>query len=454
MIVMRRFLATLTRYGFVTILLASSGTAHCEEDAFSKWAAAHAVPLTTVEPSEDLSDLLPLKSMIGKARVVALGEPMHGAHESMAFRNRLIRFLVEQMGFTAVALESGFTESSNARSFVEGGDGDAETAAQTGLPWLSQYLETGQLLQWMRDYNTAAASRGHRKIGLYGIDIPAGGRLSGPRLTIDSALKFLSRADPTTAQKIRDSLSGGLPGTESQELGPLSAVTQMEFDTSIQAIAKAMQKSRKSLIAGSSDEEYRWALHNLDAARQIAKCLPITPSTPPPGTSVRLWARLEACRDAAMAENVQWALKNEGRQGRLLVFAHLGHVMNSKEDGRRMAEVREKPPLMGFHLRREYGKDLYIIAMATATTSGGLPTAKPVETDSIESALAGLGLPLMFLDVRVARQNKEAFAWLSTPRGIDANVSAHILITPSTAVDAFFFVNTLTPAILSSDKAP
>lgn len=54
--------------------------------------------------------------MIGKARVVALGEPMHGAHEPMAFRNRLIRFVVEQMGFTAVALESGFTESINSRS--------------------------------------------------------------------------------------------------------------------------------------------------------------------------------------------------------------------------------------------------------------------------------------------------------------------------------------------------
>jgi hypothetical protein len=29
-----------------------------------------------------------------------------------------------------------------------------------------------------------------------------------------------------------------------------------------------------------------------------------------------------------------------------------------------------------------------------------------------------------------------------------------MLITLSTAVDAFVFVNTLTPAILSSDKAP
>jgi hypothetical protein len=128
--------------------------------------------------------------------------------------------------------------------------------------------------------------------------------------------------------------------------------------------------------------------------------------------------------------------------------------MAAKEDGRRMANVREKPAMMGFHLRRAYGKDLYIIMLVCATTSGGLLTAKPLEEGSIESTLTGVGLPLMFLDVRMARQNKEALTWLSTRRSFDANVSSQGLITLSTAVDAFVFVNTLTPAVMSSDKAP
>jgi erythromycin esterase len=126
---------------------------------------------------------------------------MHGAHEPLAFRNRLFRFLVERMGFTAIALESGFTESISARSFIEGSEGDAETAARTGLSWQSPYSENRELIQWMRDYNAAAPSAGHRKIRLYGIDTTAGGRKSGPWLVIDSALTFLSRADPTIAQK-------------------------------------------------------------------------------------------------------------------------------------------------------------------------------------------------------------------------------------------------------------
>jgi erythromycin esterase-like protein len=65
---------------------------------------------------------------------------MHGAHEPLAFRNRL-SFLVERMGFTAIELESGFTESISARSFIERGEGDAETATRTGLgSWLIQLI--------------------------------------------------------------------------------------------------------------------------------------------------------------------------------------------------------------------------------------------------------------------------------------------------------------------------
>jgi hypothetical protein len=74
--------------------------------------------------------------------------------------------------------------------------------------------------------------------------------------------------------------------------------------------------------------------------------------------------------------------------------------------------------------------------------------------DSLHYTLAGVGLPFMLLDLRMARQNKEALAWLSTQRALDANISTNSLVTPATAFDGLFFVNRLTPAIPSSDKAP
>jgi len=195
----RRFLETAARLGLRSILLACSAIAHCDADTFAKWAADHALPVTTIDSEGNDSDLLPFRSAIGAAHIVALGEPAHGVHEPLAFRNRLFRFLVEKMGFTAIALESGFTESISARSFIEGGEGDAETAARTGLSsGFGRYLENRKLIQWMRDYNVAASSAGHRRIRLYGIDLTAGARVSGPRRAINSALTFLTPAIPSS----------------------------------------------------------------------------------------------------------------------------------------------------------------------------------------------------------------------------------------------------------------
>lgn len=77
------------------------------QSAFVRWVDASARPFNSSEPGANRQDLEAFKQIIGSARVVALGEPTHGVEEPLAFRNRVIRFLVEQMGFTAVALRPG-----------------------------------------------------------------------------------------------------------------------------------------------------------------------------------------------------------------------------------------------------------------------------------------------------------------------------------------------------------
>jgi len=45
-------------------------------------------------------DLQPQRNIIGDAQVVAFGKPIHGGHEPLAMRNRLIRYGITQLGFT------------------------------------------------------------------------------------------------------------------------------------------------------------------------------------------------------------------------------------------------------------------------------------------------------------------------------------------------------------------
>lgn len=440
---MQRLLATATRHALGILLLVSSGIAHCEDDAFSKWTAAHAVPLATLEPDTDFSDLRALKSVVGDARVVALGETTHGAHEPLAFRNRLIRFLVEEMGFTAVALELGFLESGSVDSFVRGGPGDAQSVivAQSARQQVP-YVQNAELIQWMRDHNVAAAAAGRRKIRFYGMDLTTGGRVNGPRRAIDHALAYLSLADEEAADRIRSSLGDRLPPLDDWKWGMLSQPALVALDDTIPKIAQAMARNRSDLIAHSPVEEYRWAQHNLEATRQLAKCFHVT--TPLSFKDMKEGARVMACRGQAMAENVRWVVENEGPKGRVLVFAHNSHVISGRHDGTRWVAVSEKPLTMGAHLRRAFGKRLLIIATSSVAAAEGFPKARPIE-GSIDDELALVGLPRMFLDLRMARQDPAALAWLSQPRPL-RELRSHSSITPSTAVDVFVFIDRLTLA--------
>src|SRR5262245_24079887 len=115
----------LVAVAFAGSLMCAHPGAQQSNAGFERWAKAHAIQLQTVELKSDLGDMRQLKSLIGAARVVALGEPAHGAHEPLAFRNRLLRYLVEESGFTAIAIESGLPESRPIHDFVAGGPGDA-----------------------------------------------------------------------------------------------------------------------------------------------------------------------------------------------------------------------------------------------------------------------------------------------------------------------------------------
>ncbi|HET6263158.1 MAG TPA: erythromycin esterase family protein, partial [Chloroflexia bacterium] len=121
------------------------------------WLREHAVPLRTAEPSDDYSDLLPLKELIGDARIVALGEATHGSREFFTMKHRILRFLVQEMGFTVLAFEDGWPEALSVDEYVLGGPGSPEDAVRDLLYWPWETREVVEMVEWMRAYN---ASRG------------------------------------------------------------------------------------------------------------------------------------------------------------------------------------------------------------------------------------------------------------------------------------------------------
>ena len=68
---------------------------HADNNVVSAWLRDHARRLRTLDPADaDVTDLAPLREIVGDARVVAIGESMHRVHEFCRLRDRMLRFLV------------------------------------------------------------------------------------------------------------------------------------------------------------------------------------------------------------------------------------------------------------------------------------------------------------------------------------------------------------------------
>ncbi len=65
----------------VTVELAATTTTQNASEAFVAWAREHAIPIATSEPGRGFEDLQPIKTLVGDARIVGLGESVHSAHE-------------------------------------------------------------------------------------------------------------------------------------------------------------------------------------------------------------------------------------------------------------------------------------------------------------------------------------------------------------------------------------
>src|SRR5262245_55595878 len=114
--------------------------------SFLAWASRSLHPLATAETSVNYSDLTPLRKMIGSAKLVALSEAVHQGAEPLAFRNLMLKYLVEEHGFTAIAIESGLTESQVVYDYVLGGSGDLKSVMTQGFSWTFDSLPQNEAL--------------------------------------------------------------------------------------------------------------------------------------------------------------------------------------------------------------------------------------------------------------------------------------------------------------------
>jgi erythromycin esterase len=406
-----------------------------EEARFIDWAQGAAKPL-------DNDRLL---AGVSGARLVALGEFTHGAHEPLALRNRLIGLLAQRGMIGAVALESGFIEGRRLNAYVMGGPGDAATVARRFLTWgFGHFAENVELLEQLRRFN---ARPGVSKVSLFGMDMPGGDdrTMGDGAIAVSDAIAYLTTAATPGASQLVASLR---PFSHDLSCAGYFARTPAEREALGEAAARLVGyigANRDALINASSAEETAWAEQGAHLFRRLVAMFQAWPSDNVAGETPNGMFPPSQIRDKAMADNALWLLDRLAPSRGMLVFAANGHVWPQPSLEPMYPGFPGPLTNLGQYLKARLGAGMKVIVTGAGAKPPGAG-GKPNSADTLAGALARVGPDAFMLDVC----NAPSPSWIDRPHDFGDNMGAPYVMRPRKAFDVVAFFPRTSRAIAAS----
>ncbi|MGH3975257.1 MAG: erythromycin esterase family protein, partial [Pseudonocardiaceae bacterium] len=369
-----------------------------------------AVPLRTLDPADpDISDLAVLRELVGDARVVCLGESAHGVSEYYQLKDRVLRFLVSELGFSAFVMESGFPEGLAVNDWVLGAAGDLEQIASTGITYgFGDCAEMRAQLQWMRDWNAQHDSA----VRFYGMDAP--GSFATPRPVVEACL---ARLPPRSEDEALLALAD--LGEQFQAHARHQAMTPADRQRLSHGLADLVERAS----AGRDDIAYRCALG--------AQCLD------------DYLVNGRNSRDELMADTIGWIL---AREQRIVVGAHNMHIQRGLLLNGAAALGKILAPLLGDDMvvigtTRACGHlpELHFAGNPSRPVSASLEEIPPPPPHTVDALMDTAGHPLHLVDLHRVPPERLAAATAMCAGSLVVDLD------PMQAFDALVHVRYLTP---------
>ncbi|MFG3490063.1 erythromycin esterase family protein [Streptomyces sp. NPDC047972] len=358
-------------------------------DEVTSWLARNALPLSSLTAGMPTADLQPLKSVLDGVRIVGLGEATHGTSEFFRLKHRLLEFLVEEMGFTVLAMEASASAGPAVDAYVRQGVGDAaQVLAGLGF-WTWRTREVLGVIEWMRAYNRGRPEG--QKVRFVGIDPQ---RCDRSLAVVGS---FLRKVAPdreagllSTLRVLADAYPGSQPDPQRRLVRDAEELLAFLRGHGPGA-ADAIRHTR--ILLQAADLVTRARQHTVFAAR-----------------------------DRFMAEAVEELLDDPSI--RIALWAHNGHIAKSRHG--------DAIPAMGQHLHARYGDAYYALGLLFGSGSfrarrmwpgpwsrprAGAPVANrvgPARPGTVEAWLAAASPGDHLVDLRSAATAPKAVReWLN-----------------------------------------
>ncbi|MCP5343313.1 MAG: erythromycin esterase family protein [Pseudomonadales bacterium] len=391
--------------------------------------------------------------MIGSAKIVAFGESLHSASEPMAFRNRLIRYLVEELGFTAVILESGLVESRTLNDYVTFGIGSFDDAMADGFSnGFEQFRMNHELVHWLRAHN-AGLPENAPKVQIFGMDVSGSpgnlGAKRKPDTALTFALNYLDGVDSEKARQFHNRIDSYLPILAStNNYGVLPSSQRDALSAVIEDLISLLERRQLDHVELSSEYDQAWAERAAISARQVDSWFRRMPPDWTLADGLAWTSEAQIIRDRLMADNLDWILSFLPENSKVFVFASSPHLSALKYDNPNWMDIPEERSYtsipFGAYAKARHGSDyvnilnmLYEgqIYFCQATNPTPLDIGNPSESWG-ETAFANLGEDEYLLDLRSAPL--EAAKWLELVKD-----HRNFRVSTSGAFDILYYVRSI-----------
>jgi erythromycin esterase len=348
------------------------------------WLKNNYTPINTVKAGSGFEDLLPLKQMIGNARIVGLGENTHGSSEVFLMKHRLVEFLATEMGFNIFSIEANMPEAYKLDNYIIKGEGDPKSLLKGMYFWTWNTQEVLDMIYWMKQFNT----NGTTKIHFTGFDMQY---YMG---SVQNLTDYANKYNIVLKAKI-DSVSSLFEKLKLKGAKAIESKDEIKYiKDKCENLHTYLIDNVNNIIHNSDTGNYKWLVQN---STVLIQCLEL---------ALRANSGF-TYRDESMANNVKWILENNP-DSKIVLWAHNGHI--TKQKGH-----------LGYFLNREFENQYYNIGFVsnsgtyTAVNSGILNSDNKLEIGipgSFEYTFHRIGTPIFYFDFSEVNDNEPNGQWL------------------------------------------
>jgi erythromycin esterase len=328
-------------------------------------------------PLRSTADLDPLLERIGEARYVLLGEASHGTHEYYTWRDAISRRLIQEKGFSFIAVEGDWPDCYRVNRYIKGYADASETAREVlhnfarWPTWMWANAEVVELAEWLRRHNDTLPES--NKIGFYGLDVYSLWD------SLYQVMSYLRQHDPSALEAARRAFHCFEPHAE--DVQEYARATLWEDESCQREVVALLTKLRRAkppyprdgrdahfnaeqnaLVVKNAEHYYRTMVHGGPESWNI--------------------------RDRHMAETLDRLMRHHGPAAKAIVWEHNTHIGDARytdmvDDG--MVNVGQ--------LVRESHADQGVVLVGFGSYQGSVIAGReweaPMETMSVPPAWEG-----------------------------------------------------------------